>query len=357
MPVATSLGFQDYQSVYSELQASAANLGGFTINQNYDPEIEDYRRKNTVFWELIPAGNKKPAAAPTIKKIVRDKRPQVGYVNRGDLSGAVQNRKQDLALNLDDPGQDVKAVSAKYRYDFFSHSMHEQQNRPYQDEIAVDTDDLITETWRFLEMELFAGDADENPLAFNGLEKQMTLPEHIREINITGTQPQKIWKTINNMVLRAATDRNVLRKITHIFMTGAAYDALLGELGDEQNRIFAAETEIVPGFNVPSMTTGIGNLPIIQSPYLQDLHNQNGNDILRIYLIDMNAIEWHYVRPYGGRDTADPQIFDITMYLANEPLVTERLLVMFGTLYLKNNGVWRIDIRAPLGSAWNIVNT
>src|SRR5919199_3690025 len=117
MPVATPLGFQNYQQTYSELQASAANLGGFTINQNYDPEIEDYRRKETVFWELIPAANKKPAAAPTVKKIVRDKRPQVGYANRGDLSGAVENRKQDLALNLDDPGQDVKALSAKYRYD------------------------------------------------------------------------------------------------------------------------------------------------------------------------------------------------------------------------------------------------
>lgn len=356
MPVATPLGFQNYQQTYSELQASAANLGGFTINQNYDPEIEDYRRKETVFWEMIPPANKKPAAAPTVKKIVRDKRPQVGYANRGDLSGAVQNRKQDLALNLDDPGQDVKALSAKYRYDFFSHSMHEQQNRPYGDEIATDTDDMIVETWRFIEMELFSGDADVNPLAFNGLEKQMTMEEHIREINVTGTQPQKIWKTINEMVMRAATDRNVLRRISHIFMTGAAFVALQGELGDDQLR-FGDDKEIIPGFTVPSIMTGIGELPIIRSPYLQDLANQQGNDILRIYLIDMNAIEWHYVRPYGGRDTADPQIFDVTMWLANEPLVTERQMVMFGTLYLKNNGVWRIDVRAPLGSAWNVVRT
>jgi len=356
MAVATPLGFQNYKEVYTELQSSAANLGGFTINQNYDPEIEDYRRKETIFWELIPPANKRRAAAPTIKKIVRDKRPQVGYVNRGDLSGAVQNRKQDLPLNLDDPGQDVKALSARYKYDFFSHSMHSQQNRPYGDEIATDTDDMITETWRFLEMELFSGDADENPLAFNGLEKQMTLPEHIWEINTTGTQPQKIWKTINEIVMRAATDRNVLRRITHLFMTGAAFVALQGELGDSQIR-FGDEKEIIPGFTVPSIMTGIGELPIIRSPYLQDLADQQGNDILRIYLMDMNAIEWHYVQPYGGKDSPDPQLFDITMYLANEPLVTERMMVMFGTLYLKNNGVWRVDVRAPLGSAWNVVRT
>jgi hypothetical protein len=234
--------------------------------------------------------------------------------------------------------------------------MHEQQNRPYYDEIATDTDDMIMECWRFIEMSLFSGDADTDPLSFNGMESQMTLPSHIWEINTTGTQPQRIWEIINEIVMRAATDRNVLRRITHIFMTGAAFVTLQRELGSSQIR-FGDEKEIIPGYTVPSIMTGAGELPIVTSPYLQDLADVNGNDILRVYLVDINAVEWHYVRPYGGKDSPDPQIFDVTMYLANEPLVTERQLIMFGTPYLKNNGIWRIDVRAPRGSAWNVVRT
>jgi hypothetical protein len=352
MTIVQPLGFYDLEQTEQALQASAINLGGFAVNQNYDPEIEDYRRMETTLLRLILQGNKKAAVSPTVRKLVKDKRANIGFVNRSDLSSATGNTMNDLRLNYDDPGQEVKAFAARLSFPHFARSMSEQQGKPYSDQVAEDTDDLLRESFRFFEMMLFNGNAAVNPLEFNGLQSQMVLPDHIFTIDITGTEPDRIWQTINEIAMRAATDRQTLRKISHVFTTGAAYVALQKESESYSTRF--ADKEIVPGLNVSMIMTGAGEKPVISSPYLNDLGNQAGYDILRMYLIDITCVEWHGVYPYGGTKTFDPQIFDITTYLNGQYLVTERMLLCYGTPYLKNNGLYRIDIRAPLGSAWNL---
>ncbi|QLE46362.1 hypothetical protein FD723_39825 (plasmid) [Nostoc sp. C052] len=351
MAVAQNIGFYDFKETDTLLQAST-NLNGFSVNMNYDDEIQDYRRMETKLWQLILAGNKKPAAAPTVRKVIKDRRAKIGFVNRNDLSDSQSNIKNDLRRNFDDPGQEVKAIAARLSFPHFARSMNDQQGRPYGDEVAEDTDDMMREAYRFLEMMLFNGDANTNPLEFNGLQSQSILDDHVFQVDIRGVQPQRIWQTVNEIVMRATTDRETLRRITHVFTTGAAYVAIQQEA--EAFGLKLLEKEVVPGLNVPSIMTGDGEKPIISSPYLDDLANVSGHDVLRVYLLDINAVEWHGVYPFGGERSLEPQIFDVTNYLNGEYLVTERMLLLYGTPYLKNNGLYRIDILAPLGSAWNI---
>lgn len=337
-----------------EIMAEARDLGGFVINQNYDPEIEDYRRMNTVFWQMIPAGNKKTANSPLVRKLAKTSRVRVGFANRDDLSTATENSK--LPKDFDDPGQEVKAIAATLDFSHFSRSMSAVQGRPYGDEIAEDTDELIKETYRYLDIQLFQANEAINPAEFNGLQAQMPAnPEHVFEVDLTLDPPEVIWKKINEICLRVATNRERLRRVTHIFCTGAAYKRLQDEVADVKQNMM----EIIPGYNVPAIMTGDGQKPIIFSPYLDDVSDVEGTgssatsyDYLRMWLLDINCFEWRGVPPDGGNGTFEPQIFDVTQYQNGNYLVLKRLLLMYGTPYLKNQGLWRIDLKTPLGSAW-----
>ena len=358
MPIET-LGFQSQTNVET-IQAEAMNLGGYVINRDYVPEILDYRRTQTVFWQLLK--NKKPAPAPIVRRIYKDRRPHVGFVTRHNLSAATENHDYQLPKNLNDPGQEVKAVAATLDFSHFARSMHIQQGRPYGDSIAEDTQDLIVEAYRFLEMSLFRGDAAANDLEFNGLQKQLTLQTNIDSMDITtpeytsgDSNAPTIWRKINQMVMRATSDRETLRRITHIFMTPEFFVKFQEEIDKRKNYVLQMDGyEVIPGVVVPAVMTGAGLLPIITSVYLDNIPNQNGADVLRCWLINIDEIEWYGVYPDGGDKTFEPQIFDVTNYLAGQYLVIKRFLLMYGTPYLKNNALWRLDMRAPLGSAWNV---
>jgi hypothetical protein len=359
MAVASPPGFTNIENAENLLQsvqigASATNLGGFTINQEFDPEVEDNLRDNTVLWQLITT--KKKAIAPVIKKIRRTSRPTADFVDRNNLQAAYNNSHGDTALNLQDPGQEVKAVAGKLSFAHFNRSMYEQQGRPYGDEIASETDELLTNTARFLEMQLVQGDANSNSLAFNGIEKLIPSSGHIFTVDLTDAQPESIISKIDEVVLRASTQRNYMQKLTHIVGTGSAHKAIREEVG--QALFYTNSKEVVPGLNVPSVMTNNGELPIITSPYLNDLDGGAGDDTIRLYLLDMTSLEWHGVVPFGGTpDNLEPQIFDITQYVNGQPLVEQRMVLLYGALYAKNQGagIYRIDIKVPSGTVWNSV--
>lgn len=356
MAIDTSpIGFKSIDSV-QEILAEAQNLGGFVINQNYDPEIEDYRRMIPKFWNMIPSSNKKVANSPLVRKLAKTNRTRVGFVDRDDLSAAEANSK--VSKDFNDPGQEVKALAATIDFSHFSRSMSAAQNRPYGDEVAEDTDELIQETYRFLDIQLFQADAAQNPNEFNGLPAQMpNNPSHIFEVDLTDSaSPEIIHKKVNEIVMRVATNRDTLRQVSHIFCTGAAYVRLQDEVADVKQNVM----EIIPGYNVPAIMTGDGQKPIISSPYLDDVADvQNTGDsgtsydYLRMWLLDMSKLEWRGVPPEGGDGGLEPQIFDVTQYQNGNYLVLKRLLLMYGTPYLKNQALWRLDIKVPFGQAWN----
>lgn len=347
-------GFKDFSEteafINQSIQATASNLQGFTVRDDFDDEIDDFLRENTILWQLIK--NKKEANAATVKKISKDRRPQVGFVDRSNLTGANANTMTQTQKNLSDPGQDVKALAGTIEFEHFARSLHEQQGRPYGDEVAEETEDLLINGARFLEMSLFTGDAAADPLQFNGIDK-LIHPANIFTADITGSNPDLISTKLNEMCVRASSDRNIMQMPNLILGTGAASIKLQEEVG--QAVYFNNKSEVVPGVHVPGILGPKGIIPVVQTPYINDLDGGAGNDVIRIYLIDINLLEWHGVYPFGGSKTLNMQIFDVTNYISNRPLVEKRMALMYGCLYARNmgRGIWRLDVTVPSGSVWN----
>jgi len=354
MPTTTPFGFQEPQLTEEFLvQAEATNIGGFTVNQNFAPEVEDILRDETVLWQMLI--NKKPAPAATVKKIWKNARPVVGFTNRSNLAGALANSHAATANDLSDPGQEVKALAGTIEFEHFARSMADQQGRPFGDEVAEETAELIVNCGRFLEMSLFAGDASApGGLEFNGIDRLIPATGgHIHTSSIVSPEPDSIVSKINEVCLRASTDRNRLRKISHIFCTGSSALKIRDEVG--QAVLYQNLREIVAGYEVPGIVTANGIIPIITTPYLNDIDGGVGEDICRYYLLDLSTLEWNGVYPFGGLKSLEPQIFDISNTINGLPLVQKRMVLIYGCLYAKNRGegLYRLDVTVPSGSVWN----
>lgn len=335
------------------LQAQAQNLNGFVVRDDFLPTLGDYRRKETVLWQLI---NKVYARAATVKEMLHTARPVVEFTNRSALGDSPENPIGTLDKDLSDPGQDLKALAGKIDVDNFGRSLYEQQGRPYFEQISMYTDDMITQAMRILEFALIDGDATaNNGYQFNGFTRQMA-PNHTFTATKIGSSPDQINDKLDEIVMRASTDVNVLRKITHIVCSGAGYRQLQKELKELQQ--WHNMVTITPGVNVPSIVTAIGSIPIITSPYIKDTPANTGNgtpERVNYWLIDITQLEWHGLVPYGGQRTLEPQIFDVRNIINGKPLLDKRFLLSYGTLYCKNRGqgIYKLEVDVPDGSIWN----
>lgn len=346
--------------------AEAAKLGGLLINRDYEPEVLDFRRKSTLFWQLL---KKEPARQPTIRDIEMTRRANVGPVERSDLSGTRRNTTYDLEPDLYDPGQDVKAIAGQIESKFFDRSMAKMQGINYTADFGKKTNEVIEELFRYQEMQLFRGNAAVNPLEYNGLQNQMPLnPTHVVTVNLLEETPRKIWMAINEIILRRISNRERVGKLTHIFSTGGAYLQLQEQMESSSMKfsdvsLTSPSNTIITVPGIQGIQTVDGLKPIISTPYLDDAPAQtidiNGTrvecDICRMYLIDIDCLIWFGVFPDGGEaNNYDPQLFDITGYINGRPLIQSRLAVMLGTPKVRNYGIYRLDIICPRGSAWNV---
>lgn len=151
-----TVGIQSVNEVRT-IMAEAAKLGGLLINRDYEPEVLDFRRKSTLFWQLL---KKEPARQPTIRDIEMTRRANVGPVERSDLSGTRRNTTYDLEPDLYDPGQDVKAIAGQIESKFFDRSMAKMQGINYTADFGKKTNEVIEELFRYQEMQLFRWNAD-----------------------------------------------------------------------------------------------------------------------------------------------------------------------------------------------------
>lgn len=347
-------GFQSVEAAQNILQtmiqANATNYGGFTVREDFEDTIIRYLRKETILWQML---RKRPAGAAVVKKIREGSLAQVGFVNRSNLSNSFMNDPQRTANDLSDPGQEVKAIAGCVEFGHFDRSLHEQQNKPFNDVVSDDTNNLLVSIARTIEMGLFLGDATADPMQFNGIDKQMAPYGHVFEIDLTGVEPDDITQKLCEIVVRATTDRNILRRISHIFCSGAGTVQLTNEVG--QAILYQNQTEIVPGVKVPAIMTQNGTTPIVPTPYIQDLDGGAGPDIIRFYLIDLDSLEWRGVYPLGGEKVFEPQMFDVTQFLSTVPMLEKRLGLIYGTLYANNRGegIYRLDVKVPSGTVWN----
>jgi hypothetical protein len=349
MALIQPVGFGDVYQTEALLEASATTLGGFTINQNFDPEIEDILRSETVFWQLLP---KRAAQAPIVQKIKKTTRPQVGFIDKMNLTGSTMTPHANTALDLTDPGEEVKAIAGRIQFNHFPRSMANQQGNPYLDEIAEETNDLIVSCARKIEMGLFRGNKTTDPLQFSGLDAFCRV-DHTFTANITTATPDRIADKLNEICMRATTDRDVIRRVTHIFCSGAGSLFLQREIDDRM--LYQNLMEVTPGVKVPGIVTSNGVIPIIVSPYVTDVDGGAGTDTLTFYALDMQTLEWNGVFPYGGSRKYDPQIFDISNTINGMPLVEERFVLLYGCLYprFSAEGIWKLNVTAPSGSTWS----
>jgi hypothetical protein len=347
----TSIAFQDPNEVQQSLiQANATNIGGFAVRQDYLSVIGDYRYKNTEFWRRID--NKLPAESPIVQELRRTNMPNVGFAPKGNL--AVNPANPPIPLDYSDIGQEVKAIVGRIQCEHFAMSMAQQQGRPYGNQMNRDTEDLILATLRFLERSLYAGNATTDPLEFNGLIRQMPTTGHVFTADITSANPDAIHDKLDEVCMRSAMRPQSLleHRPTHIFCSGAGARLLTKEV--KQLQLWHNVKEISPGVIVPSILTSYGYVEIIPTPYLQDVSGGAGGDTISFFLVDMRNVEWHGVIPYGGKNSFEPQIFDLSYVVNGLPTLNERLILIYGTLKAKNGGegIYRLDVTAPSGSTF-----
>jgi hypothetical protein len=295
------------------------SLRGFTVNQNYQKEIEDARKQETVLWQLIPEGNKVIPKDKTIES-------------------------------------NIRCITCHLKWDHFERSLLVAQKKSDSDKVAGDTKAAMVEFYQFLERQLFQGNSTIDPFAFNGLQAQMpNNPKHIFTVDLTSDPPESIADKIDKIVAYVARQC----KIDLIFASELAYQRLKDEVGDEKFRDPDNQVEIVPDGQVFAINGPNGRIPVYPSQWIDDIHDVNGTgscadsfDCLRIYLTRKDRIKWYGVPlAEGSQQSFEPQIFDCYSSQNNQPLLSERILLMYGTLYLEPESLWRIDIKVRLGES------
>lgn len=339
-----------------EIQAAAINLDGFTVRDDFSGMIRDWVRRNLVFWPLIT--KKEPAEADLVREIREAEPPPTGFFNKNNLSSLIETGTDYSVHDLTDPGQLVKAGGGLIQISHYSRSLYDQQGKPYGDIIAKKTENLILSSCKTLERSLFVGNAANNPLEFNGIERQMA-PGHSFTADIRSPANHSPVRKLRSIVRLSVNDEDILRGITHIFTSGLGVQLLEDDTQSKISYTVDDEYNVKPGYRVPGIIAQTGFVPIIVSPYLRDTEGATGSDpdVVHYWLVDMNQISWKGVYPQGGRRTFEPQIFEVSQYKANQYLVEKRLCLFYGTLYVANRGegVWKLSVSVPNGMVGSIM--
>lgn len=347
MPQKNKDGTIEYTGFDSRIQAAATELDGFVVRDDFMPYVQEYIRKNTVFWPLIQ--NKEPAEADLVREVQEDQDPVTGFFAKNDMNSLSETGTSYTPLDLSDPGQSVKAGGGLIEISHYARSLHRQQGRPYGDQLSRKTAKLVSSATKSLERALFKGDSNVNPLEINGLDRQIPAG-NILEADKTIDPPDSISKKLRSIVRYAINDDERLRNITHIFTSGLGVEYIEDELYDTLT--YRNLDEIRPNFNVPAINSQNGQIPVIPSPYLNDVQGETSSDpdYVEYYLVNMDHVFWRGVYPFGGARTFEPQIFEVSSYTdsAMTYLVEKRLCLYYGTLFLGNQGFSFFKLRVKV---------
>jgi hypothetical protein len=283
--------------------------------------------------------------------------PQVGFVDRVSLNPP-ENSATAPNYDLGDPGQQNKAIGGVIKFPHYTRSLHKQQGLPFGDQIARKTERLLVATLLTLEMSLFTGNATTSPLSFNGIENQMPA-SNVYTIDIrTG---KSVVKSLKSIVRKAVSNKQILKKITHIFTSALGIELI--EIETDIRLAYRNMELIRPGFQVPQIITQAGPIPLMPTPYIDDVEIlaplPDPRDEVVYYLINIGNISWKGVMPEGGIETYDPQLFDVSktdLSLNNPYLLEKRMSLIYGTLYVENRGasIFKLIVKVPSGTAAGI---
>lgn len=349
--ISTAIMPEEQLSTY--LQAQSVSIGGLTVRQDFQPMIDDYRNKEDTLWSVM---NKLPARNAKIQTIRKTGMPSVGFVERTTLASPPTGTP--AANELNDPGQDVKAIVGILDFGHFAASLNSVQGAEAWEAQAQITEDLILSVFRTLGNSLITGSVAASALQFNGINASVPSDAlHTRALDITGSNPPKITQELSKIIAIAFGDRTYRHRISHIVCSAAGYLALVKEasaLG-----LYYNQSNIVPGIGVPAIGgLGLqGNPEVVVSSYVLDTLGDGSatpptSDTLTYYLIDKDSFPWYGLYPMGGANTFDPQIFDVTNIVNGLPLLQKRMVLLYGTPYARNRGqgLYKLTVTAPRGT-------
>ncbi len=333
------------------IQAAPRSVGGLLANDHFLPDITDILQSECPFWSILP---KKQAVDNVVRDVKKTSRPAAGPLNKLDLSNSPPTTSATSTKDVTDTGEEVKAYGGVLEFPHFSHSLTAQQGKPYGDEVANDTADLITEHCVNLERDLFGGDAGSNALQFNGL-ATLVPNSNVHTLDITGATPPSIAQKLNEIMLRASSGSTYRRRITHIFCSGSGQLLLQNEI--DEKHLYQNQVRVTPVIEVPAIRGSGSIVPIVTSPFVYDIKANGGTvttDTIVYYLVDINLVSWCGVFPMGGRQIFEPQIFDISQYSTNV-LAMPRLSLNYGCLKALNGGegIFKLEITAPANTTWS----
>jgi hypothetical protein len=332
------------------LQAQSISVGGLVVRQDFQPVIDDFRNREDTLWASLAKFRANAAKIQTVRKTGV---PTVGFVDRTTLGSppTSTNNNDDLT----DPGQDLKAIVGILDFGHFAASLQVAQGSDGFETLGQITEDLVLSVFRTLGSSLISGNATTNPLHFNGINSLVPGDaQHTRTLNITGANPPKISQELSKIIAIAFGDRTYRHRISHIICSAAGYLAIQKEAN--ALNLYQNQATVIPGVGVPAIG-GLGlqsnNPQVIVSSYVFDtLGTGSDPDTLTYYLIDRDSLPWYGLPPLGGSNTFEPQIFDVSTIVNNQPLLQKRMVLLYGTPYARNRGqgLYKLTVTAPGGT-------
>jgi len=339
---------------FDEVLASAQDVGGFTVRQDYLSTIRNHIRRNTVFFPLL---RKEPTLFELVKELREASHPEAGFFDKAkpsapELPETPSDHPTSDVSTDPDRGQLVKAAGGVIATNHFGRSLLRMQgNNPYGvDQRVKKKNDLIVSTVKTIERACFRGDASANPLSFNGLGLQMAMGHSF----VADTRlSHVVYKKVRSVVRLAVSDETIDREITHIFTSCLGLELIEEEMDAKLSNVNL--DEVRPGLKVKALNTQ-GDVqgeptPLIPSPYIRDRVNAEGEGEIDFWLVDMRTLSWRGVFPEGGMEGVyEPQVLEAVYYSDDsEYLVDKCICLIYGTLYAENRGqgIWRLTVKVP----------
>ena len=305
---------------------------GAILVDDFDPLIFDDVLRQFPIWNIL------------------DKRLAVGDFTNGFDQTAVGNAraadKRALSYSAASPTRaartpkEIKAIVRDLTFGMYDRSVYAQQGRKFGDLDAKDVRDTYVSCLRFWSDKLYNGDADSDPLEFDGL-KDSNLIGAGTTVVATVSIVKSIKQAVVDMINSSA--RGVMP--THILLNAQVREYISLEYAKAGSNFPNDIVQGPPGrtSRVSSLDTAAGELPLIVDPF-NTINTGTTPSTYPTFIISADKISWQYVEPLGMAGP-EPKLFEIAMTNA---LDVQHKCVMFGAVELlgSTNHHTRLNIEA-----------
>jgi hypothetical protein len=312
LPKGFTIGAQNAQQAFGDLQAANYFGNGALLVDEYDPQIMDDVRRVSILWNRI------------------DKRLAPGETTNGFQQSAIASAtaRPRRALSFSSSGptraartpQTVKAIAADTTFGIFDRSVYQQQGRRWGNLEQKDVQDLKSACIREWARQAYNGDAEGDDNEFNGL----------KDLIGSGTTilaTTSIIVAICENLVTMTNSSDVVVQPTAIYTNARVTFCANLELLKVGDRLMYAPIKVGESvFDTAQLATPVGFLPLIADVF-------NGvvagtPNVYPTFLLSEDKLSWQYVEVLGAPG-ADPQTYEIALTNA---LDLQYKTLMFGAL-------------------------